>query len=105
MNGPNIPQAPSLAPQPGTDKQISHTEGTVEEQGGKKDSGKPSGLDKGALEINGEAGGTNSSPGPTAEEVRRFHEQHQSVKEKMTPHLQLMWVISTTPLISGAALC
>jgi hypothetical protein len=101
----NIPDAPSLAPQSGTDKKLDGTEGTVEEQGGKKDSGKPSGLDKGALERNGEAGGTNTSPGPTVDEVRRFHKVQgewkghmndgpqldaAAVKERMEPHLQLM---------------
>jgi len=101
---PTIPAAPSLAPQPGTNEKKSGTEGTREEQGGKEDSGKPSGLDKGAREINGEAGGTNTSPGPAAEEVRKFEEMigsqgngqraegavNWSVEEKMNPHLQLM---------------
>ncbi|WVR08312.1 hypothetical protein IAU60_005365 [Kwoniella sp. DSM 27419] len=47
-------------------------EGTKKEEGGKEDAGLPSGMDKGALEIGGEAGGTRTSPGPTAEEVARY---------------------------------
>lgn len=87
------------------------TEGTKEEEGGKEDAGAPSGLDKGALEVGGEAGGTKTSPGPTAEEVashahmigdkanmaalgvpngRPGMERHWSVSGKMQPHLQLM---------------
>ncbi|OWT39249.1 plasma membrane protein [Cryptococcus neoformans Bt1] len=87
------------------------TEGTREEEGGKEDAGAPSGLDKGALEVGGEAGGTKTSPGPTAEEVARHThiigdkasvaalgvpngrpgmERHWSVSGKMQPHLQLM---------------
>ncbi|WVQ79519.1 hypothetical protein IAT38_001618 [Cryptococcus sp. DSM 104549] len=95
------------------------TEGTKEEEGGKKDAGAPSGVDKGALEIGGEAGGTKTSPGPTAEEVEKYRQQgqapgagasgggmlhvpgqenggrpgmerHWSVSGAMTPHLQLM---------------
>jgi hypothetical protein len=114
LNEPKLenPPAPSLIPQKGTDEVKPGTEGTIEEQGGKKDSGKPSGLDKGAREINGEAGGTNTSPGPSIEDVRRFEAEQErlkgkeggsesgssegrggmnwSVKEKMNPHLQLM---------------
>ncbi|WWC93106.1 uncharacterized protein L201_008072 [Kwoniella dendrophila CBS 6074] len=47
-------------------------EGTKKEEGGKKDAGLPSGLDKGALELNGEAGGTKSSPGPSLQDVLKF---------------------------------
>ncbi|KIR39592.1 plasma membrane protein [Cryptococcus deuterogattii 99/473] len=86
-------------------------EGTKEEEGGKEDAGVPSGMDKGALEIGGEAGGTKTSPGPTAEEVAKYTpmisdrtngallglpngrpdmERHLSVSGGMQPHLQLM---------------
>jgi hypothetical protein len=51
------------------------TDGTVEEEGGKTTAGKPSGMDKGALEMNGEAGGTITSPGPTVQEVKAFQER------------------------------
>ncbi|WWC73414.1 uncharacterized protein I206_107381 [Kwoniella pini CBS 10737] len=49
-------------------------EGTKKEEGGKKDAGYPSGLDKGALELNGEAGGTKSSPGPSLQDVLKFNQ-------------------------------
>nr|ODN95442.1 plasma membrane protein [Cryptococcus depauperatus CBS 7855] len=87
-------------------------EGTKDEEGGKKDAGVPSGFDKGALEIGGEAGGTKTSPGPSADEVMNYRqmntgvdpvtrprvsngdapgmERHQSVQGGMNPHLQLM---------------
>jgi hypothetical protein len=89
------------------DKREGGTEGTREEEGGKKDAGLPSGLDKGALEKGGEAGGTLSSPGPTAQEVAEYHsqvngnapsaeaerpgiEKFWKVSARMEPHLQLM---------------
>ncbi|ODN78326.1 hypothetical protein L202_03970 [Cryptococcus amylolentus CBS 6039] len=92
-------------------------EGTKEEEGGKQDAGAPSGVDKGALEIGGEAGGTKTSPGPTAEQVQQHRaqeeqqqngnrldvpngrpglERHWSVQGRMNPHLQMM----CGPLIS-----
>ncbi|WRT69400.1 uncharacterized protein IL334_006384 [Kwoniella shivajii] len=49
-------------------------EGTKKEEGGKEDAGAPSGMDKGALEIGGEAGGTKTSPGPSIEDVKKYHE-------------------------------
>ncbi|WWC95300.1 hypothetical protein V866_002161 [Kwoniella sp. B9012] len=49
-------------------------EGTKKEEGGKEDAGAPSGMDKGALEVNGEAGGTITSPGPALEDVLKFKE-------------------------------
>ncbi|OCF33366.1 plasma membrane protein [Kwoniella heveanensis BCC8398] len=52
-------------------------EGTKKEEGGKEDAGNPSGMDKGALEIGGEAGGTKSSPGPTAQEVEKYRNVQQ----------------------------
>lgn len=69
MNGP----APSQAVHD-PDQDVDHdgTKGTREEEGGKENAGKPSGLDKGAKEIDGEAGGTHTSPGPTAAEVERY---------------------------------
>jgi hypothetical protein len=89
------------------------TEGTKEELGGKEDAGAPSALDKGALEKGGEAGGTRTSPGPTAQEVESWRREHgvqgastqgatalvagaQQGSEtelevrRMQPHLQLM---------------
>ena len=88
------------------------TDGTKEELGGKEDAGAPSGLDKGALEKGGEAGGTRTSPGPTAEEVEKWRaqngvegasqqgatalvagqqkEQTELKVSRMEPHLQLM---------------
>ena len=48
------------------------TQGTREEEGGKENAGQPSGNDLGALEANGEAGGTHTSPGPSAQDVERF---------------------------------
>lgn len=90
------------------DKVKKGTEGTIEELGGKKDAGPPSGLDKGALEKGGEAQGTISSPGPTAQEVAQYHsqvngnvpeeaerpgiEKFWKVSARMEPHLQLMYV-------------
>lgn len=90
------------------DKVEKGTDGTREELGGKKDAGPPSGLDKGALEKGGEAQGTISSPGPTAQEVAEFHSQANGnavdeaerpgiekfwkVSARMEPHLQLMYV-------------
>lgn len=70
MNGPAAPSQMV----PDVDSQIGKigTEGTREEEGGKENAGKPSGLDKGAREINGEAGGTHTSPGPSAQDVERF---------------------------------
>lgn len=59
---------------PNQDKKHDGTEGTREEEGGKKNAGKPSGLDQGAMEINGEAGGTHTSPGPSAADVQKFRE-------------------------------
>jgi hypothetical protein len=52
------------------------TEGTREEEGGKENAGKPSGMDKGALQVNGEAGGTHTSPGPSVQEVERYQQTH-----------------------------
>ncbi|WWC65575.1 uncharacterized protein I303_108193 [Kwoniella dejecticola CBS 10117] len=49
-------------------------EGTKKEEGGKDDAGAPSGMDKGAMELNGEAGGTRSSPGPSLQDVLKFKE-------------------------------
>lgn len=81
------------------------TEGTQEEEGGKARAGLPSGLDNGALEMGGEAGGTHTSPGPTAQQVEEHRapqnghaipeqrpgvERFWSVEERMNPHLQLM---------------
>ncbi|WWD20042.1 hypothetical protein CI109_104515 [Kwoniella shandongensis] len=86
-------------PVPGKDRDVSNIphvnannkdktgrEGTIEEEGGKKDAGAPSGLDKGALEINGEAGGTRSSPGPTAEEVLEYKRRLQAEGRTATTH-------------------
>jgi hypothetical protein len=113
LNEAYIPPPPSLDPAPKqpmgpTD---TATEGTKEELGGKEDAGAPSALDKGALEKGGEAGGTRTSPGPTAEEVEKWkaenggngtqtatalvagkpagQEKELEVK-RMDPHLQLM---------------
>ena len=69
MNGP-APSAAAHDPDPKIGKV--GTEGTREEEGGKENAGKPSGLDMGAREINGEAGGTHTSPGPTAQQVAEF---------------------------------
>lgn len=69
MNGP-APSAAAHDPDPKIGK--IGTEGTREEEGGKENAGKPSGLDHGAREINGEAGGAHTSPGPTAAEVENF---------------------------------
>lgn len=69
MNGP-APSAAARDPDPSIGK--IGTEGTREEEGGKENAGKPSGLDQGAREANGEAGGTHTSPGPTAAEVEHF---------------------------------
>ena len=69
MNGP----APSAAAHdPDQDIGKIGTKGTREEEGGKENAGKPSGLDLGAREANGEAGGTHTSPGPTAAQVEEF---------------------------------
>ncbi|ORX38016.1 putative plasma membrane protein [Kockovaella imperatae] len=115
MNGP----APSAINGDPDDKvpEGEGTKGTREEEGGKENAGKPSGMDQGALEHNGEAGGTHTSPGPTAQEVQRFKEtqsswtnhveagvgstrpgltRHWSAVQGMEPHLQLM----CGPLIS-----
>ncbi|ORY35022.1 putative plasma membrane protein [Naematelia encephala] len=74
MNEPYA--APSTIRQPGAEakeaKEQDGTSGTREEEGGKNTAGKPSGLDKGALEQNGEAGGTHTSPGVTVDEVQRY---------------------------------
>lgn len=93
-------------------------EGKKEESGGKEEAAPPSGLDKGARELGGEAGGTHTSPGPSASLVRaavkaqqgrlqgvrvdgavdlpndklKGQTPHWSVAEAMDPHLQLMWV-------------
>lgn len=120
MNEPYAP--PSALPQPslsdsenrdeGGGKIPKSRKGTVEEEGGKMNAGKPSGLDKGALEMGGEAGGTHTSPGPpvgVVEDYRQtqekwgFHgrnqpageerdkeEKYWSVKDRMEPHLQMM---------------
>jgi hypothetical protein len=116
------PSAPSALPPSKQvkeeDKQERGTEGTREELGGKKDAGPPSGLDRGALEKGGEAQGTISSPGPTAQEVAEYHSQMNGsapvggverpgiekfwkVSARMEPHLQLMYVSSILP--SGPA--
>lgn len=118
----HLPPAPSLVPteirekEEADKKEAEHakangTAGTREEEGGKPDAGKPSGLDNGALEIGGEAGGTITHPGPPAEVVEKFHaslalngnsqpqfdgDHFPSVRERMNPHLQLM----CGPLIS-----
>jgi hypothetical protein len=68
-----IPVAPSAGPEAvpngaQTAQDKVGTDGTVEEEGGKPTAGKPSGMDKGALEMNGEAG-------PTAQEVKAFQEK------------------------------
>lgn len=111
MNEAYDPTAPSTAPRgiPIPTGQTG-TEGTREELGGKENAGLPSGLDKGALEMDGEAGGTRSHPGPTAEAVAKYRrenggmsglgngdvknlegiERFWSVEERMEPHLQLM---------------
>jgi hypothetical protein len=106
------PTAPSAVPpsqQIGEEDKVKRgTDGTIEELGGKKDAGPPSGLDKGALEKGGEAQGTISSPGPTAQEVAQYHsqvngnapaeaerpgiEKFWKVSARMEPHLQLMYV-------------
>jgi hypothetical protein len=122
------PTAPSAVPpsqQIGEEDKVKRgTDGTIEELGGKKDAGPPSGLDKGALEKGGEAQGTISSPGPTAQEVAQYHsqvngnapaeaerpgiEKFWKVSARMEPHLQLMYVSHTTvcaPLISGVVHC
>ncbi|KAL7424856.1 hypothetical protein Q5752_000541 [Cryptotrichosporon argae] len=60
--------------------------------------GVPSGLDKGALEVNGEASGTHTSPGPpvavVAEAMRKLEQNGQAraadLGDVMDPHLQLM---------------
>lgn len=91
-------------------------EGKKDEQGGKDYSAPPTGVDKGALEYGGEAGGTHSSPGPSAALVQAAVQAeqgklngarvdgavnlpddrldgtkaHWSVAEAMNPHLQLM---------------
>ena len=74
MNDP----APSAAV-PDPDDKIGKvgTEGTRGEEGGKENAGKPTGKDLVALEPNGEAGGTYTSPGPTAAEVERFEQTQQ----------------------------
>lgn len=114
LNEAYIPPPPSLDPAPSqpmgpTD---TATEGTKEELGGKEDAGAPSGLDKGALEKGGEAGGTRTSPGPTAEEVEQWKSENgingngmqeatalvagkqasetELEVKRMEPHLQLM---------------
>lgn len=79
MNGP-APSAAAHDPDPSIGK--IGTEGTREEEGGKENAGKPSGLDKGAREINGEAGGTHTSPGPTAAQVQNF----QGTQERWDQH-------------------
>lgn len=117
MNEAYIPPPPSIDPAPKEPQGPTGggTDGTKEELGGKEDAGKPSGLDRGALEHGGEAGGTRTSPGPTAEEVERWRAEHgrdthtASVQQgtalipgqggigeehlaiqRMEPHLQLM---------------
>ena len=87
-------------------------EGMKEEEGGKEDAGKPSGLDAGALEIGGEAHGTHTQPGPSVDLVEKYMAQeksgdtspsapeakgdmervnrHWSSVHRMKPHLQLM---------------
>ena len=53
--------------------------------------GKPSGLDMGALEVNGEAGGTHTSPGPPAHVVQAaMRTAPDGLGPVMEPHLQLM---------------
>jgi hypothetical protein len=114
MSG-ELPPPPSLDPthQKIPDDQTG-TEGMREEEGGTLKAGVPSALDKGAMEASGEAAGTHTSPGPTAEEVRKHRQQVGlvsgdgsetagmarqadggderiwSVGERMEPHLQLM---------------
>jgi len=115
MNDAYIPPPPSIDPAPKVPQGPTGggTEGTKEELGGKEDAGAPSGLDKGALEKGGEAGGTRTSPGPTAEEVHKWRSENgwdgPSVQkgtalewgekpggekglnvQRMEPHLQLM---------------
>lgn len=89
-----------------------------EEAGGKKETAPPTALDKGAREYGGEAGGTHTSPGPSAALVQAAvqaeqgkmngarvdgavdlpndmmpgQKAHWSVAEVMNPHLQLMYV-------------
>ena len=122
---PTAPSAVKPSEQIGEEDKVKRgTDGTIEELGGKKDAGPPSGLDKGALEKGGEAQGTISSPGPTAEEVAQYHSQMNGdapaeaerpgiekfwkVSARMEPHLQLMYVYSNQcrySLISGAVHC
>jgi len=121
---PTAPSAVNPSEQIGEEDKVKRgTEGTREELGGKKDAGPPSGLDKGALEKGGEAQGTISSPGPTAQEVAEYHskvngdapaeaerpgiEKFWKVSARMEPHLQLMYVslvLVCVSLISGVDL-
>jgi hypothetical protein len=119
---PTAPSAVKPSAQIGEEDKVKRgTEGTIEELGGKKDAGPPSALDRGALEKGGEAQGTISSPGPTAQEVAQYHsqvngdtpaeaerpgiEKFWKVSARMEPHLQLMYVFLIDiclSLISGA---
>lgn len=93
-------------------------EAKKEEAGGMEYTAPPTGLDKGARELGGEAGGTHTSPGPNAEVVMaakmaaqgqlsgvkvdgavqlpndkaKGTQAHWSVEQAMEPHLQLMYV-------------
>lgn len=123
MNEAYVPPVPSKQPEglPEAGKRDVKTDaGVKEEEGGKDDAGQPSGKDKGALEINGEAGGTLTSPGPSKQDIENYHpgarangihangvavdpsklsaeqqrpnmERFWSVRQKMEPHLQLMY--------------
>ena len=96
LNGP----APSAAsPDPDTAKK--GTEGTREEEGGKDDAGAPSSKDKGALEPNGEAGGTHTHPGPTAQEVEQYKRTQQSSAHSVANGHQV--VSGAAPVAGGAA--
>lgn len=121
MNEPYAP--PSALPQPGiSDPPTSNSDtssipkekkGTIEEEGGKLTAGEPSKFDKGALEMGGEAGGTHTSPGPSAGMVKEYLQRQQGglggvtgeegdgqvvgegsdgwrVEGRMEPHLQMM---------------
>lgn len=79
VNEPFIPPPPSLDPAPKEEpgKTEPGTEATKEELGGKENAGAPSGLDKGALEENGEAGGTHTSPGPALEVVQKWNKENE----------------------------
>lgn len=92
-------------------------DGKKDEEGGKDYAAPPTGHDRGARELGGEAGGTHTSPGPRADLVQtaimakmgkaqgvqvdgavqlpddhlKGQKPHWSVEEAMEPHLQLMY--------------